>query len=95
MSQATEKTVQAILNANCDETGRLAVGTAVWDGTSWVAASSGLGLPGYDYVSLAISPATTETYTFKKGGASGDVVATVTIVYVDSSRATISSVTKT
>ena len=95
MSQATEKTVQAILNANCDETGRLAVGTALWNGSAWVAASSGLGLPGYDYVSLAISPATTETYTFKSGGSGGSTVATVTIVYTDATRGTISSVTKT
>jgi hypothetical protein len=40
MSQATEKTVQAILNANCDETGKLNVGTGVWTGTAWVASSS-------------------------------------------------------
>ena len=37
MSQATEKTVQAILNSNCDDTGRLAVGIANWANGSWVA----------------------------------------------------------
>ena len=40
MSQATEKTTQAILNANCDETGKLNVGTGVWNGSSWIASSS-------------------------------------------------------
>ena len=41
MSQATEKTVQAILNSACDPvTGQLVVGTGVWDGTSWVASST-------------------------------------------------------
>jgi hypothetical protein len=40
MSQATEKTVQAILNANCDETGKLNIGIGTWDGTSWIASST-------------------------------------------------------
>jgi hypothetical protein len=40
MSQATEKTVQAILNANCDETGKLSVGIGTWDGDSWIASST-------------------------------------------------------
>jgi hypothetical protein len=41
MSQATEKTVQAILNAACDPvTGQLVVGTGVWNGTAWVASST-------------------------------------------------------
>ena len=39
MSQATEKTTQAILNANCDETGKLNVGVGTWNGTSWIASS--------------------------------------------------------
>ena len=54
-----------------------------------------LGLKSYDYVSMAISPSTTETYTFKSGGASGTVTNTVVIVYTDSTRADISTVTKT
>jgi hypothetical protein len=40
MSQATEKTVQAILNANCDETGKLNVGIGTWNGTAWIASST-------------------------------------------------------
>lgn len=56
---------------------------------------AGLGLPSWDYAALVISPATTETYTFKSGGASGTTVATVVIVYTDSTRTDISTVTKT
>ena len=52
-------------------------------------------LPHYDYASLVVSPATTETWTFKTGGSGGTTVATLVIVYTDSGRGTISSVTKT
>lgn len=54
----------------------------------------GLNLGLYDYVSVAYTDATTENYTFKSGGASGTIVARVTIVYTDSSKENISSVTK-
>lgn len=57
---------------------------------------SGLKIPDYDYVSMALSAGdTTETYTFKTGGSGGTTVATVTIVYTDSTRDVLSSVTKT
>lgn len=98
MGERTQWTTQELLNLNLDDSTsppRLVVGTGVWNGSAWVAASSGLGLPAYDYVSMAISPATTETWTFKVGGASGTIVATVEIVYTDSSRADVSTVTKT
>lgn len=55
---------------------------------------SGLSLPKFDYVSNTINSAT-ETYIFKEGGASGNTVATVVIVYTDSTRVDISTVTKT
>lgn len=48
----------------------------------------------YDYVSVAYPDGTTETYTFKRNGASGTTVATVTVVYTDSTKENISSVTK-
>ena len=54
----------------------------------------GIGLPPYDYVSLSIVSAT-ETYTFNKNGSGGTTVATVVIVYTDSTRTDISTVTKT
>jgi hypothetical protein len=60
------------------------------------AENMGLGLPEYDYVSMALSAGdTTETYTFKSGGSGGTTVATVVVVYTTSTRSILSSVTKT
>lgn len=56
--------------------------------------SNGLDLPSYDYISVAYPVNTTEVYTFKVGGSGGSTVATVTIVYTDSTKENISSVTK-
>ena len=56
--------------------------------------SFGMGLPPYDYVSLAINSAT-ETYTFKVNGSGGATVATIVVVYTDSTRNDISTITKT
>lgn len=55
---------------------------------------TGLSLPKFDYVSNSIV-GDTETYTFKTGGSSGSVVATVTVVYTDSGRTDIETVTRT
>ena len=55
---------------------------------------TGLGLPVYDYLSNAPT-ATTDVFSFFRGGAGGLHVATVTIVYTDNTKATISTVTKT
>lgn len=56
----------------------------------------GLNLPEFDYVSMALSSGdTTETYTFKTGGSGGTTVATVTVVYTDSTRKVFASATKT
>jgi hypothetical protein len=57
--------------------------------------SNALNLKPFDYVSMVISPDTTETYTFKSGGSSGTTTNTVVIVYTDNTRADISTVTKT
>lgn len=54
----------------------------------------GMAIPIHDYISLAVA-ATTDTYTFKTGGSGGTTVATVTITYTDSTKATLSSVAKT
>lgn len=56
--------------------------------------ASGFGIPAYDYLSLATA-STTDTYTFKRGGASGVLVNTLVITYTDSTKATISTVVKT
>jgi hypothetical protein len=55
---------------------------------------AGLALPVYDYVSNA-SGATSDTYSFYRGGSGGLKVATVAIVYYASDKATIQTVTKT
>ena len=57
--------------------------------------ANGLQIGVYDYISMALSVGNTvETYTFKTGGAGGTTVATIAIVYTDSTRAVISTVTK-
>lgn len=61
------------------------------NGQESVPIASGLYLPHYDFVSLSIAGAT-ETYTFKL---KNSTVATVVIVYTDSTRADISTVTRT
>ena len=55
----------------------------------------GIHLPEYDYVSYTNTDTTTDTYTFKKGGASGITVATLVLVYTDTTKVQISTVTKT
>ena len=49
----------------------------------------------YDYLSYTNTNATTDTYVYKTGGAAGTTTATVTIVYTDSTKAVISTVTRT
>lgn len=48
----------------------------------------------YDYISAAYPIDTTEVYTFKVGGSGGTTVATVTIVYLDNTKAKVSTVTR-
>ena len=48
----------------------------------------------YDYVSAAYPQSDTEVYTYKTGGSGGTTVATVTVVYTDSTKENLSSVTK-
>lgn len=48
----------------------------------------------YDYISRTLTNSTTETYVYKTGGSGGTTVATVTVVYTDSTLATISTVTR-
>ena len=61
------------------------------DGSDIGSAFSGFSIPPYDYVSVNYFDTVTEIYTFKIGGASGTVVATVTLVYTDASKANLSS----
>jgi len=52
---------------------------------------SGFGLPAYDNVVRTLTNATTETYVFSKAG---KTVATIVVVYTDSTLATLASATK-
>lgn len=70
-------------------------GVSTGQGFKYVSDIGGLGIEEYDYVSLALTDADTETYTFKTGGAAGTTVATVVINYTDSTKGTITNVTKT
>lgn len=58
-------------------------------------ATDGIGIGSFDYVSVAYPDAVTEVYTFKTTGSSGATVAIITIVYTDSTKASLASVTKT
>ena len=49
----------------------------------------------WDYVSVAYPDTITEVYTYKTGGSGGTTVATVTIVYTDTTKSALSTVTKT
>lgn len=67
-------------------------GTSTNDGTY---AGPGLVSQKYDYLSRSLTNSTTETYVYKIGGSAGTTVATVTVVYTDTTLATISTVTRT
>jgi hypothetical protein len=57
--------------------------------------TDGIGVGTYDYVARVLTNATTETYTFYQGGVTGQLVATIVLVYTDSTLNTILNVTKT
>ena len=48
----------------------------------------------YDYIGVTYPDTTSEVYVFKTGGSSGTLVATVTVVYTDSTKANLTSVTR-
>lgn len=56
--------------------------------------SGGIWTLPYDYVSASYPDAVTETYVSKSGGAGGSVQQTVTVVYTDSTKVYISSITR-
>lgn len=49
----------------------------------------------YDYIGTTYPTGTTEVFVYKIGGASGQTVETITIVYTDSTKEFVSSVTIT
>lgn len=84
--------------------GSVTQGTVPWvvSGASGVALATeatlakipGLAIPIFDATALT-QASTTDTWTFRTGGLAGTLVATVTITYTDSTKATISNVVKT
>lgn len=48
----------------------------------------------FDYVGVSYPNATSEVYTYRFGGAAGTVIATVTVVYTDTTKSSLTSVTK-
>ena len=55
---------------------------------------AGFNIPKYDYIGVTYPDGVTEVYAFKTGGSSGTTVGTLTVVYTDSTKANLSSVTK-
>ena len=54
----------------------------------------GISIPIHDYISLAQNT-TQDIWSFKTGGSGGTLVSTITVTYVDSTKAVISTVAKT
>lgn len=48
----------------------------------------------YDYIAATYPTTSSEVYTFKSGGSSGTTVATITVVFTDSTKEVLTSVTK-
>lgn len=60
------------------------------DGAVKAVLSGGLDVPvGSDYLTVAYPNSSSETYTYKKGGAAGETLKTVTVVYTDATKAKI------
>lgn len=55
----------------------------------------GFNLPVYDYIAATYPDGTTEVFSYKAGGSSGTAVGTLTVVYTDSTKGSVSTVTKT
>lgn len=49
----------------------------------------------FDYILATYPTTSSEVYTYKSGGSGGTTVATVTVVYTDSTKEVLTSVTKT
>lgn len=49
----------------------------------------------FDYIGAAYPDTVTEVYTYKTGGSGGTTVATITVVYTDSSKNFVSTVART
>lgn len=66
-----------------------------WDGANWQRQGATLVPASYDYVAYTNTNTTTDTYVYKSGGATGATIATVTIVYTDTTKTQVSTMTRT
>lgn len=73
--------------------GNLKVG--IFDASNNPVNPNPLNLSTFDYVAVTYPDAVTELYTFKTGGSGGTTTNTVTLVYTDSGKGSLSTVTKT
>lgn len=48
----------------------------------------------FDYIAVAYPNTTTETYTYRNGGASGTIVATITVTYTDATKEQLTSIAR-
>jgi len=55
---------------------------------------AGMVTSAFDYIGVTYPDTTTEVYVYKTGGAGGTTVATVTVVYTNSTKENLLSVTK-
>lgn len=84
---------QASVRQKTSGLGALAVEILDGDGNQ-ISSLGGIVGEAYDYVSVNYSDSVTEIYTYKLGGSGGTTAATVTVVYTDSTKANLSTVTK-
>jgi len=56
--------------------------------------STGFALNEYDYIAVTYPDTVTELYTYKTGGSGGTTVDTITVVYTDTTKEDLLSVTK-
>lgn len=101
MTDVVPYSVEHILNQSFDKnTEKLQMENLVYDPTAntpspMLQPATGFSINGYDYFALVATDSVTDTITYKSGGSGGTTVATLTIVYTDSSKQTVSSITKT
>jgi len=72
-----------------------ATSVAASDGTQLQVVTSGFAIPDYDYVAVTYPLTTQEVYEFKTGGVAGTTVGTITVNYVDATKADILNVART
>ncbi len=84
----TKKVMMYGWNADTLEKVRLSVNT---DGSL---IAPGFSLPSYDYIGVTYPTTSSEAYAYKRGGAGGTLIATLTVTYTDATKEVLSSVTK-